>query len=413
MAQPPSRRTGFRIPALLGGAAAACAVVLATTSCAGLDRPRTPTHASFAEYRQGALSLLERQRAFQSTEKTAELEWNAPREWRPANPPTRGVLLVHGLGDSPWSFHDIGEQLAGRGFLVRTVLLPGHGTRPEDMLDVRLEDWRRVVEEQTRLLRAEVGEVYLGGFSTGANLVLTHAYRRDDIAGLLLFSPAFKSDTDYDWVTPWIGWLRPWLREPDGVRPMQNAVRYLTVPTNGFAQFYRSSRAARQALAGTPYGKPVLMVVAEHDSVLDTAYLAQTFSTRFTHPDSRLVWYGSAPAQVADDPRILVRSDHLPELRISQFSHMGLMFSADNPLYGATGSLRLCWNGQETADTAACEQGAPVWFSDWGYREPDKIHARLTFNPHFAWQGAVMERVLNGSGQPPMLAAVPSAQPGH
>lgn len=79
--------------------------------------------------------------------------------------------------------------------------------------------------------------IVLGGFSTGANLVLEHAYRNADIAGLLLFSPAFKSDSTYDWLTPWLGWARPWLREPDGVRPMQNPVRYMMVPTNGFAQF--------------------------------------------------------------------------------------------------------------------------------------------------------------------------------
>jgi hypothetical protein len=35
-----------------------------------------------------------------------------------------------------------------------------------------------------------------------------------------------------------------------------------------------------------------------------------------------------------------------------------------------------------------------VWYSDWGYREPGKMHARLTFNPYFNWQLGVIDEVL-------------------
>lgn len=370
-------------------------MLLAAAACTGTghDAPAA-RQVSFDAYRQDTVRLLQQRRIYQSPDPALEIDWNAPREWRPRAQPRGGILLVHGLGDSPWSFRDIGEQLAAAGFLVRTVLLPGHGTRPDDLLDVTLEDWRRVVDEQARALRREVKPVYLGGFSTGANLVVEYAYANPDVAGLLLFSPAFMSNSAYDWLAPLIAWARPWLREPDGIRPMQNAVRYMTVPTNGFAQFYRSSRRARQALASGPYGKPVLMVVAEHDSVLDTAYLAQGFSAQFTHPASRLVWYGDKQDGFGRDPRVLVRTDYLPDLRISQFSHMGLLFSPGNALYGAAGSLRLCWNGQSDAARADCERGAAVWYSDWGYIEEGKAHARLTFNPYFEWQGGVMRQVL-------------------
>ncbi|MCF5429600.1 alpha/beta hydrolase, partial [Pseudomonas syringae] len=98
-----------------------------------------------------------------------------------------------------------------------------------------------------------------------------------------------------------------------------------------------------------------------------------------------------------DTPRVEVRKDYLPEYRISRFSHKGLLFSADNPLYGVSGSQRICWNGQSTPDTAKCMVGEPVWYSDWGYTEPGKIHARLTFNPYFEWQTEVMLGVLNAT----------------
>lgn len=350
---------------------------------------------NFDAYRQQTAALIQAQRNFQTDDHAAEVQWNAPQEWRPAGPPKGGILLVHGLGDSPWSFHDVGRMLAAQGYLVRTVLLPGHGTKPEDMLDVTLGQWQQLVREQARLLSEEVPTVFLGGFSTGANLVLDYAYDHDDIAGLVLFSPAFRSDSAYAWLTPWIGWARPWLAAPhDGIRPMQTPVRYLNVPTNGFAQFYRSSALAQKRLHQRSFDKPVFIAITQHDSVLDTAYVLDTFNQRFEHPASRLIWYGDSPARAAHTPRVEVRKDYLPEFRISQFSHMGLMFSPDNPLYGVGGTQRICWNGQDAPDMQQCVAGAPVWFSDWGYREPGKVHARLTFNPYFDWQSQVLLQVL-------------------
>lgn len=382
-------------------------LVLALTAvlagCASPVRDLRDTGAPprFDAYQQRTWAQLQTRRAFQTDDPAAEVRWNGPREWLPDPDPTRprrGVLLVHGLGDSPWSFHDLGATLAEQGFVARTVLLPGHGTTPEDLLEVSLADWQRTVQEQVTALREDVDEVWLGGFSTGANLILDVAYDDAAIAGLLLFSPGFRADSGYAWLTPWISWARPWLAPPNPARPLQNAVRYLNTPTNGFAQFYRSSHAAQRRLASKPYDKPVFMVVAEHDSVLDTAYLLDVFQTRLRHPDSRMVWYGAAPESA--DPRIVVRADYRPELRISQFSHMGMLFSPDNPLYGTSGSLRLCWNGQPDPARRACEQGAPVWYSDWGYQEPEKIHARLTFNPDYAWQAGVMAEVMQARRAP-------------
>lgn len=379
----------FRLASLLS-----LLTLQACTSMADSDEPKQ----RFEEYRQQTLELIRNQRNFQTVDHQAELDWNAPRQWTPSGTPKGGVLLVHGLGDSAWSFHDVAQTLAAQGYLVRTVLLPGHGTKPEDMLDVRLEQWQRVVREQAQLLGREVPKVYLGGFSTGANLVLDYAYGHDEIAGLLLFSPAFRSNSGYAWLTPWIGWARPWLAAPnEGLRPMQTPVRYMNMPTNGFAQFYRSSALAQDRLHQRRYDKPVFIAIAEHDSVLDTDYVLDNFSQRFSNPASRLIWYGDLPARAANTPRVEARKDYLPEYRISRLSHMGLLFSADNPLYGVSGSQRICWNGQSTADTAKCMAGEPVWYSDWGYTEPGKIHARLTFNPYFEWQSHVMLGVLNAT----------------
>ena len=140
------------------------------------------------------------------------------------------------------------------------------------------------------------------------------------------------------------------------------------------------------------------MVVAQHDSVLDAPGLLDVFHRRFRHPDSRLVWYGTLPpGPAATDSRILQRPDRLPEYRISQFSHMGVLFSPGNPVYGEQGSLRMCWNGQSATAMASCLANETVWYSDWGYQETGKAHARLTFNPYFDWQAGLMTQVMQAT----------------
>ncbi len=351
---------------------------------------------SFAEYQQQTRDWVAAHRSFQTLDKTRELTWNTPQEWRPAHKATRGILLIHGLGDAPGSFTDIAPELAKQGFLVRTVLLAGHGTRPMDMLNVSVDQWREVVNEQATILEKEVGNVWLGGFSTGGNLALEYALQHPQVQGLLLFSPAIKSNTRYDFLAPAAAVFRDWLRPPSAVFPQQIATRYLRVPTNGFAQFYRTSASAQQLVTHQTWNKPVLMVLSEHDSVLNTAWILDQFEKTFTHPASRVIWYGLARAEVAADARVLVKPDYLPAERISQFSHMSVLFSPRNPVYGRHGSVVLCANGQPDAATKRCLNGEEVWYSDWGLVEPDKVHARLTWNPWFDWQTQVMNEVVAG-----------------
>ncbi|MGK9175501.1 alpha/beta fold hydrolase [Yokenella regensburgei] len=351
---------------------------------------------SFARYQQQTRDWVASHRFFQTLDKPAELQWNTPQEWKPAGKASRGILLIHGLGDAPGSFSDIAPELVRQGFLVRTVLLPGHGTRPADMLHVSVEQWRQVVSEQAAILGSEVDEAWLGGFSTGGNLALEYAMQHPQVQGLLLFSPAIKSSTRYDFLAPVVAIFRDWLRPPATLVPQQIATRYLRVPTNGFAQFYRTSARARQLIAQRPYDKPVLMVLTEHDSVLDTAWILDHFDNTFTHPASRAIWYGSPPKEAANVSRVRIKPDFLPDERISQFSHMSVLFSPRNPLYGRKGKVRLCANGQSDEATQRCLKGEAVWYSDWGRVEKDKVHARLTWNPWFDWQTQVMKAVVSG-----------------
>ncbi|MCL2293544.1 MAG: alpha/beta fold hydrolase [Spirochaetes bacterium] len=366
-------------------------------SCAETIEPKIPPmgQESFEQYRLETIEWIRKHRNFQTEDIEEEILWNAPKEWLPANESRkRGILLVHGLGNSPWDFIDIAPVLAANNFLVRAILLAGCGTKPSDLIHVTLDDWRRQISEQVAILSREVEEVFLGGFSAGANLVLEYAINNPEIKGLLLLSPAIKTRIPLDFMAPILSRFTTWLVNTR-THPMQLPHRYLAVPTNALNQFFHSRASARFLLRKNPYTRPVLIVQTKHDHIVNSRYVLRLFDSRFTNPNSRLIWYGEIPDRMEVSSRVLVRPDYLPEWRISQFSHISILFSPENEAFGRGGSQRMCWNGQTQEDYELCLLGAEVWYSDWGFREPGKIHARLTFNPYFDWQSEIMMEVLN------------------
>jgi len=115
--------------------------------------------------------------------------------------PLGGALLVHGLTDSPYSMKALAEALSRRGFEVTVLRLPGHGTFPSMLTEVRYRDWVAAVRLAARDVAERTGArqpFYVGGYSTGATLTLNYALdalndpdlRRPD--RVLLLSPAIE-----------------------------------------------------------------------------------------------------------------------------------------------------------------------------------------------------------------------------
>lgn len=336
--------------------------------------------ASFAEYINDTRQWLQNNRFFLTEEKHTEIEVNMPFELSPEEKSSisKGILLVHGLGDSPFYLKDIAQVLVEQGFLVRTILLPGHGSRPADLLLPIFNDWEKIVEHHTELLAQQVDDVWLGGFSTGANLVTTLASDNETVNGLLLFSPALAPRDSLYFLAPLVNRFSDWL----DIDPHENNyTRYATLATNGAALFSRSVKNVNASLLKKPYDKPVLIVISESDSVIDSEKVVELFKTKFTHPRSRLIWYGQEKR--TDDSRIISLSSSMPEKRISTFSHMGVLFSPDNAFYGKDGSQLVCDNGQSEEAEKECPTSDNLWYSSFDYIEDGKIHARLTWNPYF------------------------------
>ena len=104
-----------------------------------------------------------------------------------------GVLLCHGFTGSPQSLRPWAEYLAERGLTVSLPLLPGHGTRWEDMRLTGWQDWYAEVDRELRALRERCAQVFVFGLSMGGALALRLAAKHGDaISGLVLVNPANK-----------------------------------------------------------------------------------------------------------------------------------------------------------------------------------------------------------------------------
>jgi len=122
--------------------------------------------------------------------------WNRTFEFN-AEKPKAGVLLLHGMSDSPYSLRAIGETLHQRGATVVGLRIPGHGTAPSGLVRVHWKDMAAAVLLAARHLREEIGDapLYLIGYSNGGALAVEYALEAQEnaemprVAGLVLISP--------------------------------------------------------------------------------------------------------------------------------------------------------------------------------------------------------------------------------
>ncbi|MFK0115888.1 alpha/beta hydrolase [Streptomyces sp. NPDC090994] len=102
-----------------------------------------------------------------------------------------GVLLCHGFTGSPQSLRPWARHLAGHGLTVALPLLPGHGTRWQDMQLTGWPDWYAEVDRELRVLRERCSRVFVAGLSMGGALALRLAARHGDVvSGVMVVNPA-------------------------------------------------------------------------------------------------------------------------------------------------------------------------------------------------------------------------------
>ena len=172
-----------------------------------------------------------------------------------------GCLLLHGYSGSPPEMRGLAEYLNARGIAVSAPLLPGHGTRPDDLNHVRWEEWLDTAEGELRALRQAHRDVFVSGLSMGALLAAHLAIMFPDVRGMILYSPVLRAAHPLLPLAPVLRHVikqfpvgksaRTQYVDPDARKRMWH---YATYPVGGAAQLLRLQRVVRRELmeAKTP-----------------------------------------------------------------------------------------------------------------------------------------------------------------
>ena len=241
----------------------------------------------YAQIETGLAHKLDRYSAGSAADpRKGEPDWNRSFELGKKRP-RGGVLLIHGMSDSPYSLRTIGRALNRRGYWVIGMRMPGHGTAPSGLRYISRRDMATAVRiGMTHLEQMVDGKpVHMVGYSTGAPLALEFAL--DALEGksmpvpasLILISPALGIHP-----TAGLAGFKDWLSKLPGldglaynqIQPEFDPYKYNSVATNSADVVHGLTRSVasrvEQRAAATPAVvlPPVLVFKSTVDAAVST-----------------------------------------------------------------------------------------------------------------------------------------------
>ncbi|MFG2832777.1 alpha/beta hydrolase [Streptomyces sp. NPDC048434] len=180
-----------------------------------------------------------------------------------------GVLVCHGFTGSPQSVRPWAEYLAEQGLTVSLPLLPGHGTRWQDLQITTWQDWYAEVDRELRALTERCSTVFVCGLSMGGALALRLAAKHGDaVSGVAVVNPANKV---HDAAGPLLPVLRHLVRTTKGLtsdiaKPGAEEVGYDRVPLHAAYSVRRFFQQVDSELPGVT--QPLLVMTSPQDHVV-------------------------------------------------------------------------------------------------------------------------------------------------
>ncbi len=341
---------------------------------------------SIAEYLRGARRRVEVARTDLCGRRDRSIvEGNSPFVFTPddAPSPARAIVLTHGLTDSPYAVRDLAGFFQRQGFFVLALQLPGHGTRPGDLLVTGWQDWVKSHQHLLAKLCQRFDEVYAGGFSTGATLSIYQALLNPRIRGLFLFAPALGVNPLARLAAPLARLGKRWPRLGwFDVQPDSDCFKYESLPQRAIAEVTRMIRALTELSRISAPSVPVFVAASEQDATLDSRAILDWFEQQ-TGP-RRMLYYSSGQPQV---PAFVKRvPSRFAAQRIRSFAHTSLIHSPANPHYGAHGEQRVCahYYRLEPSKYQRCKAGEEDCLGEmFDETEACQVIRRLTYNPLF------------------------------
>jgi esterase/lipase len=362
-----------------------------------IDFPPLDKDLSFADYIKACQELISCSRGDLNQKNIPPeriIAANSPFELVP-NHTTHsiGALLIHGLFDSPFSLRELGLELQSNGILTRAVLLPGHGTTPQDLFLVSYQDWIKTVAYGIQTLKQNVKEICLVGYSMGALLSIYHALNDSNISKIILISPSLHVRSLVHLVLKWNIFLntlykKQWIFLEKEV----DYAKYRSTPVNAVTQFYNLINATKtSSLQNLKSG--MLMVLSADDETISSKQALEFFLNN-KNELNKLILYATHPLQTKDE-RIFFQSSQYPDLNIQNFSHVSLLFSKNNSHYGCEGDFPFASRNDQHCMYGAYNRLKVSFFESLLHLNIiKKRHLCLTYNPDFKFMAKTITEFI-------------------
>jgi pimeloyl-ACP methyl ester carboxylesterase len=255
------------------------------------------------------------------------------------------------------------------------------------MIRADADIWREQVRLHFNALADDVDIALIGGFSLGGSLAteIALADQQPQPAGLVAIAPAWKLNglDNYLWLASTANLFLDFVEK----EPELNPVKYESLTINAAVQLTDVLESLQtQFSAPEPSDVPLFLLATEADSVINLPYLIDSFNTRFSHQDNRMLVFRDQRRSwpYPPDKRINLFDSYRPDLNILELSHQSLPASPDNLLYGVGMPLQRCLEPNRMS-LEECRALAPdeLWFSAWSDQEQPVSTSRLTYNPEF------------------------------
>jgi esterase/lipase len=306
----------------------------------------------------------------------------------------KAALLIHDLGGTPFEMRDLARAFADACYLVRAIVLPGHGTVPGDLLDVDYGQWVDATRSAVNSFEGAAQRLVLVGFGLGGTLALHYALSDApppdvQLGGLVLLAPALEAETPLTWLRGggMPGQLmpgQPWAR----LLPDYDPVRYESLPRNALMQRTRLVEEVVERDAALRI--PVFLAISADDAEVDAGAARDWFCRRLSG-SRQLIWYTRTPADGADCAFVFEKSS-VDSPDILDFSHVALPIAPGNPRYGAKGGYPDCahYYWENSPNWLICVDATKTSANtDLRYGEITATNLqrhlvrRLTYNPDF------------------------------
>jgi carboxylesterase len=197
----------------------------------------------------------------------------------------RGLLLLHGSGDTPQTLRYLAQRLNAAGYTVSAPLLPGHGRTPRDFTQVSATAYLATAREALDQLRARSSWLGVGGLSMGGGIAAQLAAESPDVRVLLLLAPYLTPSPSVRWAARtsaiW-GLVQPYLGARGETSVHDIAARnasyaYGVFPPKALCALVETARRGRDALGRVTV--PTLVINSEQDNRIPAALAAAATST--------------------------------------------------------------------------------------------------------------------------------------